>query len=66
MASRNKAKADATIQELSDDTGRQAIYLELDLASLSSVRRAAEEFLRLCLLRHPVQTHRSLVVNYMF
>ncbi|TCD68604.1 hypothetical protein EIP91_010395 [Steccherinum ochraceum] len=46
MASRNKHKADATIRELREDTGKEAIFLELDLACLSSVRRAADEFLR--------------------
>ncbi|KAH8086594.1 NAD(P)-binding protein [Cristinia sonorae] len=45
IASRSKAKADAAIQQLHQLTGKQAIFLELDLASLSSVRRSAEEFL---------------------
>lgn len=46
MATRNKRKAEEAIAELNERTGRLAIYLELDLSSLSSVKRAAEEFMR--------------------
>lgn len=46
MASRSKEKADAAIKELQQQTGKEAIFLELDLSSLASVRKAAEEFLR--------------------
>lgn len=45
MATRNKRKAEEAIAELNERTGRLAIYLELDLSSLSSVKRAAEEFM---------------------
>ena len=45
LAGRNKEKAEQAIAELKDATGKEAIFLELDLASLSSVRRAAKEFL---------------------
>ncbi|KAG6812183.1 hypothetical protein H0H92_003988 [Tricholoma furcatifolium] len=45
MASRNIAKATAAIEELKEDTGKEALFLELDLASLKSVRNAAEELL---------------------
>ncbi|PCH41959.1 NAD(P)-binding protein [Wolfiporia cocos MD-104 SS10] len=45
MASRNKDKAFTAIKELKDETGREAIFLELDLSDLSSVRRAATQFL---------------------
>ncbi|KNZ74067.1 hypothetical protein J132_08238 [Termitomyces sp. J132] len=44
MASRNVAKGKAAIEELKKDTGKEALFLELDLASLTSVRRAAAEF----------------------
>jgi len=47
MASRNKDKAQIAINELKEDTGNEAIFLPLDLASLASVRKGAEEFLRL-------------------
>jgi retinol dehydrogenase-12 len=46
MASRSKSKAEAAIAELKQDTGKEAIFLELDLSSLQSVRKAAEEFIR--------------------
>ncbi|KAH9836617.1 NAD-P-binding protein [Rhodofomes roseus] len=45
MASRSKEKVDAAIKELVQQTGKEAIFLELDLSSLASVRRAAEEFM---------------------
>ncbi|KAG6856471.1 hypothetical protein H0H87_004050 [Tephrocybe sp. NHM501043] len=45
MASRNAAKAKAAIEELEKETEKEAVFLELDLASLKSVRKAAEEFL---------------------
>jgi retinol dehydrogenase-12 len=46
MACRSKAKAEPVIAELKAATGNEAIFLPLDLASLSSVRKAAEEFQR--------------------
>lgn len=45
MACRSQEKADAAIQELKAKTGREAIFLHLDLSSLASVKKAAEEFL---------------------
>ncbi|PCH39965.1 NAD(P)-binding protein [Wolfiporia cocos MD-104 SS10] len=44
MASRNKAKAMKAIFSLQKATGREAIFLELDLANLRSVKKAAAEF----------------------
>ena len=46
LAARNKSRADAAIADLKVATGREAIFLELDLASLASVRRAADDFMR--------------------
>ena len=46
MASRSKEKADAAIKDLQQQTGKEAIFLELDLSNLASVRKAAEEFMR--------------------
>ncbi|EED81510.1 predicted protein [Postia placenta Mad-698-R] len=44
MASRSKDKADTAIQELKAQTdGKEAIFLELDLGNLASVRKAAED-----------------------
>ncbi|TFY57558.1 hypothetical protein EVJ58_g6951 [Rhodofomes roseus] len=45
MASRSRQKAEAAIERLKTETGKEAIFLELDLGSLASVRRAASEFL---------------------
>ncbi|KAF7789134.1 hypothetical protein EIP86_000069 [Pleurotus ostreatoroseus] len=45
LAARSQEKAEAAIAELKAATGKEAIWLELDLASLASVRRAAEAFL---------------------
>ncbi|KAF9039692.1 NAD(P)-binding protein [Hymenopellis radicata] len=45
MASRNEKKARAAIHDLRNETGREAIFLELDLADFTSVRAAASEFL---------------------
>ena len=46
MASRDEKKARIAIEELKAQTGKEAIYLELNLANLASVRKSAEEFLR--------------------
>ncbi|KAJ8488637.1 hypothetical protein ONZ51_g3428 [Trametes cubensis] len=45
MASRNEEKALAAITQLERETGRRAIFLKLDLANLSSVKAAAQEFM---------------------
>jgi len=44
MASRSHERAEAAISKLKTETGKEATFLELDLANLSSVRKAAEEF----------------------
>ncbi|EJD00113.1 NAD-binding protein [Fomitiporia mediterranea MF3/22] len=45
LAARSAEKANAAIEELKKDTGKEAQFLQVDLASVKSVRRAAEEFL---------------------
>ncbi|TCD69330.1 hypothetical protein EIP91_008086 [Steccherinum ochraceum] len=45
IASRNKTRVDAAIEKLKNETGKDALFIELDLASMASVRRAAKEFL---------------------
>jgi retinol dehydrogenase-12 len=45
IASRSRSKVEAAITELRQTTGREAIFLEVDLADLSSVRRAAAKFI---------------------
>ena len=46
MASRSRSRALPAIEELKGKTGKEAIFLELDLASLKSIKRAVEEFTR--------------------
>lgn len=46
LAARSKKKADAAIRELKEATGKDAIFLPLDLGNLASVRESAKEFLR--------------------
>jgi hypothetical protein len=46
MANRSIEKSEAAIKKLNDETGKDAIFLKLDLASLKSVKAAAEEFIR--------------------
>ncbi|OCH84430.1 NAD(P)-binding protein [Obba rivulosa] len=45
MASRSKDKADVAIQELKEETGKEAIFLQLDLGNLAAIKKAADEFL---------------------
>ncbi|KAG9309544.1 hypothetical protein JVU11DRAFT_10522 [Chiua virens] len=47
IAARNQAQAQDTIHELKQDSGNDAVFLYLDLANLKSVKRAAQEFLKL-------------------
>ncbi|KAH7090891.1 NAD(P)-binding protein [Auriculariales sp. MPI-PUGE-AT-0066] len=44
MASRSRQRAEEAIVFLEKETGRRAIFLELDLASLASVKNAVDEF----------------------
>ena len=45
VASRSAEKAKAAIAELKTGTGKEAVFLSLDLTSLKSVRHAVEEYL---------------------
>ncbi|KAH9849461.1 clathrin adaptor complex small chain-domain-containing protein [Lenzites betulinus] len=45
LAARSKSKAEAAIATLTEATGKAPIFLELDLSSLASVKKAAQEFL---------------------
>ncbi|KAJ7612015.1 NAD(P)-binding protein [Mycena polygramma] len=45
LAARGREDTEKVIHELEKITGKTAIFLELDLASLASTKRAAEEFL---------------------
>lgn len=46
IAGRTPAKAEAAIRELKERTGKDALFLELDLANLRAVRKAAATFQR--------------------
>lgn len=46
MASRSQAKAEEAIADLERETGKKAIFLQLDLADLAAIKRAAETFQR--------------------
>lgn len=46
LAARSQDKAEAAIRDLQQSTGKEAIFLQLDLSSLASVRNSAAEFLR--------------------
>ena len=45
IATRNEDRAKAAIEDLKQATGKEAIFLKLDLSSLKSIKDAAEEFL---------------------
>ena len=45
MASRDEGRARQAIEELKSATGKEAIFLQLDLSDLTAVRKSAEEFL---------------------
>ncbi|KAJ6465679.1 hypothetical protein DFH09DRAFT_1346245 [Mycena vulgaris] len=44
MTSRSRQRTKAAIADLEQETGRQAIFLQLDLADLHSVKAAAAEY----------------------
>ena len=46
LAARNEARAKGAIAELLKETGKEAIWLKLDLSSLQSIENAAAEFHR--------------------
>ncbi|KZV65328.1 NAD(P)-binding protein [Peniophora sp. CONT] len=45
MAARDEGRARKAIDELKNETGKEAIFLRLDLADLKAVKASAEEFL---------------------
>ncbi|ESK86522.1 NAD(P)-binding protein [Moniliophthora roreri MCA 2997] len=46
LAARSKKSAEEAIKEIKDQIGKEAIFIELDLANLKSVKACAEEFSR--------------------
>ncbi len=45
LAARSAQKADEAIAELKNETGKEAIFLQLDLSDIPAIRRSAQEFL---------------------
>ncbi|TFK54331.1 NAD(P)-binding protein [Heliocybe sulcata] len=45
LAARSKTKAEVAIQDLHAGTGKTALFLELDLSDLASIKRSTQEFL---------------------
>jgi len=45
MASRSRERATAAIADLEKETGHTAIFLQLDLADLNSVKATAAEYM---------------------
>lgn len=44
LATRSRERAERAIDELREETGKEALFLQLDLNDLDAVRKAAEEF----------------------
>ncbi|EIW81022.1 NAD(P)-binding protein [Coniophora puteana RWD-64-598 SS2] len=44
IASRDRAKSEAAIEELKQATGKEAFFIQLNLSKLSDIKAAAEEF----------------------
>ncbi|KAJ7207900.1 NAD(P)-binding protein [Mycena pura] len=44
MASRSEAKAKAAIAKLKEETSKEALFLQIDLSDVESIKQAAEEF----------------------
>ncbi|KAF8985126.1 NAD-binding protein [Cyathus striatus] len=44
VAARSQEKAEQAITELKEQTGKEAVFLKLDLGDLPSIRKSAEEF----------------------
>ena len=44
MASRSQERAETAISKLKAETGKEALFLEFDLSSFASIRKAADEF----------------------
>lgn len=45
IAARSQEKAEVAIKDLKNSTGKEALFLKLDLANLKSVKASAEEYL---------------------
>jgi hypothetical protein len=50
VACRDKAKGEAAIRDLKASTGKEAHFLQLNLANLKSIKASGEEFLQYVLI----------------
>lgn len=46
LSARSRSKAEAAINELKEETGKEALFLELELSDLKAVKESAEKFKR--------------------
>ena len=45
LAARSESKAQAALEELEKETGKEATFLKLDLSDLDATKKSAQEFL---------------------
>lgn len=65
MAARSREKAELAIKSLKGVTGKDAIFLQLDLANLKAIKAAAEEFNRLVSCATPFQFRYLICVTFL-
>ncbi|KAF9072376.1 NAD(P)-binding protein [Rhodocollybia butyracea] len=56
MAVRSREKAEAAIKDLKKETGKEAIFLKLDLGDLTTIKASVEDFLK-------NETHLHVLIN---
>jgi retinol dehydrogenase-12 len=57
-ATRSESKAQAALEELEKETGKEAIFLKLDLSNLDATKKSAQEFLEYVL---PLPPNRVII-----
>ena len=62
LAARSTQKANEAIAELKNETGKEAIFLQLDLSDILAVRRSAQEFLSYVICIFLVKAHKVTCV----
>ena len=61
LAARDAQKAYEAIAELKNETEREALFLQLDLADIPAVRRSAQEFLSYVIYSSLAETHNGCI-----
>ncbi len=64
LAARNPEKTERVIKELTETTGKTAVFLELDLGDLKSVKAAAEVFSLVRIALFTAATHFSCLCDH--